>query len=123
MLVFTTRNAVLVALMQVGVIFAAVLGSGLAVRLHESGGEAAPALPGWIARYGLLLAAVPLAWLYLALRLRRDPETSDAKKAWAFIAGLGLAGALVWLTFLSGVRPTFDWLTAPPPLPPGESGM
>ena len=123
MLVFTTRNAVLVALIQVGVIFAAVLGAGLAVRLYESGDATAPAMAVWIARCGLLLAAVPLAWLYLALRLRRNPETSDARKAWAFMVGLGLVGALVWLTFLSGVRPTFDWLTAPPSPPPGESGM
>ncbi len=114
MQVFTTNNAVVVALLQVGVILSGVLFAGVGGRIYEDHGLPIPTLTAWSIHSGLALLGVPLVWTYCALRVRRNAQSSDSRKAGAFVSGLVLVGLLLALAFYAGMRPTYQILVLPP---------
>ncbi len=104
---FTIYNATLVAVMQVGVIVAGVLASGLWHKLSTGSGAAMPFAAGLLYNYGMVGFALPLAWLTVALLLRRSPNVSDDVKGLAFGLGVLLLIALAIFVIYADVSPVF----------------
>ena len=77
---FTVANAVLVALVQVGVIVLSILGAGLTSRIFKD--FPLPAVTQFLVHYGFILMAFPLLWITTAtwIRIRKDVG-EDAKTA------------------------------------------
>jgi hypothetical protein len=105
MLIFTVRNAVVLALMQVGVIVAGVLATATTSKMMSTWNIATPGGTYAFAGYGEFLFLVPLAWITIALRLRRDPNLSDGAKTTAFLLGIGLLLVLLLAIWITAIRP------------------
>ncbi len=104
---FTISNAVMVALLQLGVVLFGIMAAGLGGKVAQEGGLAVPAATAFIIRYGLTLLGLPLFWIFMALRLRRNPQVSDSKKGLAFLSGFLLLAGLLIFIFCAAVRPTW----------------
>jgi hypothetical protein len=95
---FTVRNTVILALVQVGVIVAGVLGAGAAHKWYAPMGVRVPALTTFVADYGFLALGLPVAWVTVALLvLKHEPES--AAPAWLVVA----SGLLLLVLLLIGV--------------------
>ncbi|MBI2929707.1 MAG: hypothetical protein HYY24_28955 [Verrucomicrobia bacterium] len=88
---FTTRNAVVVALMQISVIVSGVLGAGVLLRILER----VPASTRFLVDYGVALLAIPLIWISAAVVVRSRSAISESTKSVAFWLGLALLLALM----------------------------
>jgi hypothetical protein len=104
---FTIRNTVRVAIMQVGVLVAGILASGLGHRLSVVNGILLPWPAVLLYQYGVLGLAIPLGWTAAALVLRRRPEISDGVKALVLLSGILLVVALAAFVLYADVTP---WL-------------
>lgn len=104
---FTIYNATLVAVMQVGVIVAGVLASGLWHKFATSSGMAMPTPAGLLYSYGMVGFLIPFAWLTLALLLRRSPVVSDDVKGLSFGFGILVLIALALFVIYADVSPVF----------------
>jgi hypothetical protein len=104
---FTIYNATLVAIIQVGVIVAGVLASGLWHKASIDSGLAMPLPAGLLYSYGMIGFAVPLTWLALAMLVRRSPSISDEAKGLAFGFGVLVLIALVIFVIYANVSPFF----------------
>ena len=107
----TAKNAVFVAILQVGVLVAGILVSGLWSPLLGREGAAHPPAAVLLSDYGLIGLGVPLAWILAFLLFERRPDTSRLLKDGLFWLGLLiLVGAVVlvskasWLPLLN-----MDW--------------
>lgn len=107
MLAFTIRNAVVIALAQVAIIVAGILGAGATGRILETNPNALmpPALQVLVS-YGAFLLVVPLAWITIALLIRRNPRCGDAIKVLTFVSGPVLALTLA-IFFIAVVARSF----------------
>jgi hypothetical protein len=105
MLIFSVKNAVLLALMQVGVIVAGVLAAATTSKLRSMWDITPPDGTEAFASYGVFLFLVPLAWITLALRLRGATDISDRAKAATFLSGIGLLVLLLVYIWSSVVQP------------------
>ena len=106
---FNVRNAVLVALMQVGVIVFGVCGAG-ASRRAWTAMEDKLQIPDSISNvihYGPLAMVIPLGWALFALWLRERPDVSDDAKSLAFYSGIMV---VVLLALIMGVADIKPWL-------------
>jgi hypothetical protein len=98
---FSSRNAVVLALLQVGVIVIGILGAGASAKVLLAGNHGPTP---WITRvvidYGVAALALPVVWIGAYVRFARRPEASDSGKALAFATGLVLlaiiAGVVAW---------------------------
>ena len=104
---FSINNATLVAVMQVGVIVAGVLASGLWHRASISNGVAMPPPAGLLYSYGVAALAIPLGWLVFALLVRRSSLVSDEVKMLAFGLGIAVLIGLVVFVIYADVSPVF----------------
>lgn len=104
---FTIRNAALVAIMQVGVIVAGVLGAGLCHKAWSSSGMPMPLPVELLVNYGVFGFSIPLGWAACALSLRSRPEISDDVKNLVFWLGVLLLIALVISVLYADVTPWF----------------
>ena len=104
---FTIYNATLVAVMQVGVIVAGVLASGLWHKASTSNGLIIPNPVAFLYSYGIDGFVIPLAWISFALLLRSRPEVSDEIKSLAFWLGVLVLIALVVFVIYANVSPFF----------------
>jgi hypothetical protein len=104
---FSIYNAILVAVMQVGVIVAGVLASGLWHRASINNGLAMPPAAGLLYRYGVAGFLIPLAWLIFALVVRRSRAVSDDMKSLAFGLGIAVLIALGVFVIYADVVPVF----------------
>lgn len=108
---FTIRNIVIVALMQVGVIVAGVLASGLCHRFWTMNGVAAlPLATLLLYHYSVLWFAIPIGWSLLALTLRNRPQISDDAKSLVFSLGVILLLTLVVFVVLADVAPWMNFM-------------
>ena len=111
---FTVRNAVLVALMQVGVIVAGVL-LVAASRPRFDDMNCPPSIY-WVAVYGPVALVVPLLWILIVMVLRQRPGVTERARKRAFysgiiivlVLGLGIAGAIIVPAF----NARLDWSEA-----------
>ena len=110
---FSIYNATLVALMQVGVIVAGVLASGLWHRASISNGVPMPPTAALLYSYGEAGFIIPFAWFIPALLLRRSPSVSDGVKSLAFVLGIVVLIGLVAFVIYADVLPVFHLLWQP----------
>lgn len=104
---FTIKNAVYVAIMQVWVIVMGVLGGGLCVRAWTNMKATVPAPVATLVNYHKLFLVVPLIWITLALLVRRSPNFSDETKGLAFGLGIMLLIVLGIFVIYADVTPWF----------------
>ncbi len=107
----------MVALLQLGVVLVGIMAAGLGGKLAQEGELAVPWATAFIIRYGLILMGLPLLWIWMALRLRRNPQVSDSKKGLAFLSGLLLLAGLLAFCYCAAVRPTWHLVFSMPPQP------
>ncbi len=88
---FSTRNALLVALMQISVIVSGVMGAGVVLRILER----APASTRFLVDYGVTLMAIPLVWITSAVVVRSRSAISESAKTAAFWLGCVLLLGLI----------------------------
>jgi hypothetical protein len=104
---FTTRNLVILALTQTGVIVAGILAAGACHRWYSQSAFAPPSGVTILSEYGFLALAFPLAWIVAALAIRqRHPETAVAGVV-VFLAGFFLVLLLLLGIWYAVVHP---WL-------------
>jgi hypothetical protein len=104
---FTIYNATLVAVMQVGVIVAGVLASGLWHKFATSSGMAMPTPAGLLYSYGMTGFFIPLAWLTFVMLVRRSRRISDELKGLAFWFGVAVLVSLTIFMIYANVSPCF----------------
>lgn len=105
MLLFTTRNAVMESLSQVGVIVFGALAAGISRKAFELAPLPVPTTV--LLDYGVLLFTVPLVWVSVILWLRLQIKISEWTKRLAFASGLAL---LMLLTAVVGDAVALPWL-------------
>ena len=103
--VFTQSSAVLVAISQVGVVVAGCLGAATAHRLTGGFGRSMPLATILLLDYWMLFMAVPLIWIFAALRLRERAEVSNDAKVTAFWFGVFLLAAMALLGICAFLGP------------------
>jgi hypothetical protein len=104
---FTTRNAIRLALIQVGVIVAGILAAGVGYHSASGMGGSMPASTLFLVHFGFLLLALPVAWITFAARLQKNGSASDRMKTLTFIVGLAM---LVVLTLFSVYAAGEPWM-------------
>ena len=104
---FTVRNATLVAIMQVGVIVAGVLASGLWHKVSTSDGLFIPYPVVFLYSYGTYGFAIPLVWISFAMLLHNRQEVSDDIKSLVFWLGVFVLIALGVFVVYANVSPCF----------------
>jgi hypothetical protein len=97
----TARNLVLLALTQIGVLVAAVLGAGAAHKWYTALPNIIPVPRACelLVEYGWLGLPVPAIWLGVALRLLTNRHVTDGAKLCAVLSGallVALGLALAW---------------------------
>ena len=101
---FTTKNTVIVALAQIGVIVAGILAAGACHKWHTQAALPPPSSVTAVADYGFLALVFPLAWLVTALQINRRHKESAIATIGVFLSGImtllcGLIG--VWYAVIS----------------------
>lgn len=89
---FTSRNSVIVGLMQVGIVVVGVLSAAIDARILR--GATLPWSTRMAVHAGILFLLVPMIWSVVAAVVRVSRSTSDLSKAIAFQAGVALAVGL-----------------------------
>lgn len=84
---FTTRNSVILALVQIGVIVTGVLGAGVTHQFYAQTSIRPPDSAYYMVVYGWLTLAVPIAWVTATLWIQRS-EASEPSKAAIFWSGV-----------------------------------
>lgn len=92
----TTRNIVVLALMQAGVIVAGVLAAGLCHRVYISNGMELPGSVAMLYNFGVLWLFIPLAWATGAVALHFRATVSDEVKVQMFWTGILILIALAF---------------------------
>lgn len=95
--IFTVNNAVLVAVLQVGVVVISCLGAATSFRLTSPQGGPMRLPTLLLLDYWLALMAVPLAWIITALVMRRRSDVSSDAKGTVFWFGVVLLAGLLIL--------------------------
>lgn len=102
---FTTPNAIKIALMQVGVIVAGILAAGIGYRAASDLERVVPVSTVFLVHFGFLLLALPLVWIGVAMRMQRNATASDRRKSLTFLAGLALLIGLILLALHAAGTP------------------
>jgi hypothetical protein len=92
---FTIKNAIYVALLQLGVVVAGVLGAGLVNRFYGEMQHDLPPLVAMLMSHTLPFLAIPLVWIALALTVRDRAAISEGLKTMVFLSGIAVIIGLV----------------------------
>jgi hypothetical protein len=92
---FTTRNVVILALVQIGVCTLGVLAAAVSLKWHADFRMAQPTGLRYVAGYGWFALLLPVAWAAITLHLLRREEGSEGAKVLAVLSGVLLLAALV----------------------------
>jgi hypothetical protein len=105
-----TKNIVIVAVLQVGVIVIGVLAAGLCRKVMALHDLPAPAPAIWLANFGVVMLLLPLAWAAGALVVHLRQGYSEDIRALVFwlgillliglVAGVGYVDVSPWVGFL-----------------------
>jgi hypothetical protein len=109
---FSSRNAVVLALLQVGVLVLGILGAGASARILQAGNHGpTPWLTRVVINYGVASLALPVIWIGAYVRFARRPEASESAKALAFATGLVLLAILSGIVVCGIAQPwmRLDW--------------
>lgn len=104
---FSIKNAVYVAITQVGVIVVGVLAAGLCFKARNDMGVHFPTAYLVLLNHTVIFLAIPPAWISGVLWIRSRADASDDVKNLAFWSGILLLWALVIFVFYADVTP---WL-------------
>ena len=105
---FSIKNAVYVALMQIGVIVTGVLAAGLWVREQKVANLILSTPAEFLTGHSDLFMAIPVVWITCAALVHRRPELSDGVKDLIVFSGvLILAGLGVFFVY-ADVTPLFN---------------
>ena len=104
---FTVRNTVILAVMQVGVIVAGTLGAGICHKLEFLWHMPMPGATAIFYSYGVLGFLIPLTWGTIALVVERRTNLTDDFKGTVFASGIIILIALALLVILADFIP---WL-------------
>jgi hypothetical protein len=105
---FTTRNTVILALVQVGVIVFGVLTAGAAVKWYTTLIFLRPPTATiCLAEYGALALVLPVGWLTAALRMKRRGADTDSAQWIIFSSGILLLLVLLLGVVYAAVGPLF----------------
>lgn len=104
------RNTVVVALLQVGVIVAAVLAAGICHRVWMSRGWPPPPLVALLCSYGVVGLLVPLAWVAGAAVFHIRPGVSEDLRVLMFWIGVLVLIALAAFALYADVSPWMVFL-------------
>src|SRR5689334_10213544 len=91
---FTIRNTAILALVQIGVIVAGVLGAGACHKWYTTFGLRTPAATALVCEYGFVALVLPVVWIVVALEALRREDAEEFRVA-AFCAGILLLVLLV----------------------------
>ena len=103
---YTTRNLVILALVQIVVITLGVLAAGTCVKWMAQFNMVGPSRElELICDFGWLALALPIVWVTLALwEFRRETE-DDTRKVWYVLAGVLLLALLIYGSWHYSVGP------------------
>ena len=104
---FTVRNTIIIAVMQVGVIVVGALAAGLCHRLFAGTSIPTPWPAELLYSYGVAGFLIPLAWSAIALVVERSSKISDDARDLAFVSGIVILVTLVIFVLYADVTP---WL-------------
>ena len=105
---FMTRNAVILALVQVGVIVFGVLTAGAAAKWHTTQTFLrVPPATTFLAEYGFVALALPVAWVTTAVRVKQRDGESERSKLFIFSSGVVLLLVLLLVVVYAAVGPLF----------------
>jgi hypothetical protein len=113
------RNTVIVAIMQVGVIVAAVLAAGICHRVWTTSNVPVPPLIALLYDHGIGWLMIPMVWITGAAILHSRPGASDDVRTLMFWLGVLVLIALTVFALYADVSP---WLTGTTNLDPGDAG-
>lgn len=105
---FSIKNAVYVAIMQVGVIVVGVLAAGLCYKAQTDMGVRFPTAYMLLLNHTITFLAIPLVWITVVLWIRSRPEATEDVKNLAFWSGVLLIIALPIFVFYADVTPWFN---------------
>ena len=112
---FTTRNTVIVALVQVGVVVAGVLTAGACLKWFATFGLTPPPATTLLAEYGFLALALPVVWAAVTLRILRwrdESDEADEVKVYAVLSGFVLLLLLLIGVYYAAAGPLLRVLGA-----------
>jgi hypothetical protein len=104
---FSVGNATLVAIMQVGVIVAGILASGLWHKASTSCGLFLPLPAMLVYKYGFIGFAIPILWLAVVLPIQTSAKASEELKTSAFWFGVLILISLTIFMIYANVSPCF----------------
>ena len=96
-IMFSTKNAVMVALMQTGTIVGGVLAAGTSGKVWKTmfGPDHVPISFFQLMNFGPLALAIPIVWIVFVLVLRQRTEVSDDAKSLGFGSGVLILVVLI----------------------------
>ena len=108
---FSIKNAVYVAITQVGVIVIGVLAAGLCHKAQADMGVQFPAAYMLLLNHPVVFLMIPLVWITTVLSIRSLPEASEDVKNLAFWSGVLLLILLLIFVVRANVIPwlNLDW--------------
>jgi hypothetical protein len=106
-LMFSVRNAVVVAIMQVGVIVAGVLAAGLWCRTAVTGHVMIPFPTLCLFTYGICGFVIPLVWGSCAAFVIHQQKFSDGLKSLMFWFGVLMLLAMAVIVLYADASPFF----------------
>lgn len=104
---FSVRNAVVVAVMQIGVIVAGVLAAGLWCHAAAIGNVNIPFPTLYLFSYGMCGFLIPLIWGSSAAFLIHHQKISDELKSLTFWLGVLILFAMIAFVLYADVSPFF----------------
>jgi hypothetical protein len=112
---FTTRNTVLLALVQIIVIVFSVLMAGACLKWYSTFiSMEIPITSPWatsvFAEYGFLALLLPVIWVVIALRTLQRDEEAQVPRLLVFLSGIILLLVLLIGAWYAAARPFFDLL-------------
>ena len=101
----TTKNFVLLALMQVGVVVIGILAAATTGKVLSS----ANAFPSeWTTRFvdfGILLLVLPPLWIWVVMKIHQSSKCSEKRRRLAFLSGVLLLSMLLYLNWVTSIQP------------------
>ncbi|HWG46515.1 MAG TPA: hypothetical protein VN688_27380 [Gemmataceae bacterium] len=102
---FTVRNIVILALIQVGVIVAGVLGAGACHKWYTTFNLLPPLETRLVSEYGFVALLLPVVWAAIALRAVRCEDESANLRWYAGLGGVVLLFLLLVGAGYVGLQP------------------
>jgi uncharacterized membrane protein len=105
---YSVKNAVYVAIMQIGVIVAGVLAAGMWLKVRREMDWAFATPAALLTDHTLIFMAIPLVWVACILFLNQRPAVSEGVNTLALFSGVLVLLGLVVFVVYADVGPFFS---------------